>query len=73
MVATYKNFTIKSFPQLMNKGHWKTDIAIVWERDGISNSRSFFSDTYQPTEDEAHYMDLGQRLIDGRLSDHWLD
>jgi hypothetical protein len=73
MVGTYKNITIKSFPQFMNNGHWKTHIAIVQERDGISNSRSFSSVTSQPTEDEAHYMDLGQRLIDGRLPDHWLD
>jgi hypothetical protein len=76
MVGTYKNFTIKSFPlQLPNSGHWKTHVAIIWERDGLSNSRSFSGDTSHPTEDEAHLYGItfGQRIIDRKVPDLWLD
>jgi hypothetical protein len=76
MVGTYKNYTIKSFPlQLVNTGLWKTHIAILWERDGICNSRSFSGDTSHPTEDEAHLdgISFGQLIIDRKVPDLWLD
>jgi len=76
MIDTYKNFTIKSFPlQLFGTGQWKTHIAIVWECDGITNSRSFSLDSTHPTQDEAHLhaIQLGQRIIDRKMPDLWLD
>ena len=76
MVGTYKNFIIKSFPlQLLGTDQWKTHIAIVWERDGITNSRSFSGDTAHATQEEAHVhgLNLGQRIIDRKVPDLWLD
>ena len=76
MIGMYKNFTIKSFPlQLFGTGPWKTHIAIVWELDGITNSRSFSSDIAHPTQEEAHLhaIQFGQRIIDRKVPDVWLD
>jgi len=76
MTGTYKNFTIKSFPlQLLGTGQWKTHIAVTWECDGITNRRSFSGDTAHRTQEEAHLhgIALGQRIIDGKVPDLWLD
>jgi len=76
MIGMYKNFTIKSFPlQLFGTGQWKTHIAIVWERDGITNSRSFSLDSTHTTQEEAHThgIQLGHRIIDMNMLDLWLD
>jgi len=76
MTGTYKSFTIKSFPlQLLGTGQWKTHIAVTWECDGITNRRSFSGDTAHRTQEEAHLhgIALGQRIIDGKVPDLWLD
>jgi hypothetical protein len=76
MTGRYKNFTIKSFPlQLLHSGHWKSHIAITWERDGMINSRTFPGDTAHPTENEAHLhgISFGQRIIDRKVPDLYLD
>ena len=76
MTGMYKNFTIKSFPlELIATGQWKVHIAILWERDGITNSRSFSADNSYPTQEEAHLhgIQFGQRIIDRRMPDLWLD
>lgn len=76
MIGTYKNFTIKSFPlQLLHTGQWKTHIAITWECNGVSNSRSFSGNTAHPTQEEAHLhgITFGQLIIDRKVPDLWLD
>ena len=70
MIATYKFFTIKSFPlQLIHTGQWKAHVAITWERDGIVNSRSFPVGTDHPTQEDAHRhgINFAQRIIDKKV------
>ena len=76
MRQMYKHFTIKSFPlQLPHTGQWKTHISISWERDGTTAARSFSENVTFPTPEETHVygMHFGQRIIDRKVPDLWLD
>ena len=76
MTIVYKNYTIKSFPlQLIATGQWRSYISISWERDGIPASRPFSGDTICATQEEAHShgIHFGQRIIDRKVPDSWLD
>ena len=75
-MIVYKNYTIKSFPlQLIANGQWKTHISISWERDGIRTSRPFSMDKTFATQEEAHVygIEWGQRIIDRKVADSWVD
>ena len=76
MVATYKSFTIKSFPlEVIHTGQWKAHVAITWEHDGIIDSRSFPVGTAHSTQDEAHLrgINFGQLIIDRKIPGLYLD
>lgn len=75
-IVIYKNYTIKSFPlQLIATGHWKTHISISRVSDGISTSRPYSSETTYATQEEAHLhgIQFGQRIIDKKVPDLWVD
>ena len=74
--ATYKAYTIKSFPlRLVTTGHWKLHISISWERHGQMVARPFSGEAIYPTEEEAnfHGINFGQRIIDGKVPDAWVE